>query len=120
MHFRSATNQNESVSGSLDRALRLQLIQFVCSFAWADLEVRDEERAFVANLVDRLALDPDERRQVQGWLERPPPPEAVDPMAIPASHRKLFLEAIEGVIAADGEIATEESEALALLQDLFS
>lgn len=105
---------------SLDRAQRLQLIQFVCSFAWADLEVRDEERSFVAHLVDRLALDSDERHQVRGWLEHPPPPDAVDPMEIPASRRKLFLEAIEGVIAADGEIAAEEREALALLQDLFS
>ena len=34
----------------LDARQRLQLIKFVCSFAWADLEVRPEERSFVARL----------------------------------------------------------------------
>lgn len=103
----------------LDRRQRLQLIKFVCSFAWADLEVRPEERAFVARLVERLELDPDERAAVRRWLERPPAPDTVDPMSIPEAQRRLFLEAIEGVIAADGEIAPEERESLALLRDLF-
>jgi len=103
----------------LDRRQRLQLIKFVCSFAWADLEVRPEERAFVARLVERLDLAPEERARVQRWLERPPAPDTVDPMSIPQAQRKLFLEAIEGVIAADGEIAPEERESLALLRDLF-
>ena len=55
--------------GQLDRAERLRLMKFVCSFAWADLEIRPEERAFVARLVRRLELDPDERRRVESWLE---------------------------------------------------
>jgi len=103
----------------LDARQRLQLIKFVCSFAWADLEVRDEERVFVARLVERLELDPAEKRRVRRWLERPPAPDTVDPMTIPAAHRKSFLEAIEGVIAADGEISAEERETLAVLQDLL-
>src|SRR5262245_6163987 len=104
----------------LDPSQRLQLIKFVCSFAWADLEVRPEERPFVARLVDRLELDANERRQVHGWLERPPPLDSVDPMTIPPMHRKSFLEAIAGVVAADGEISAEERESLAVLQDLLS
>lgn len=104
---------------SLDRRQRLQLIKFVCSFAWADLEVRPEERAFVARMVERLELDPEEKAKVRRWLERPPAPDAVDPMSIPQAHRKVFLEAIEGVIASDGEIAPEERDSLALLRDLF-
>lgn len=103
----------------LDRRQRLQLMKFVCSFAWADLEVRSEERAFIARMVDRLGLEADELARVRGWLERPPSPDAVDPMSIPDAHRKVFLEAIEGVIAADGEIAPEERESLAVLRDLF-
>jgi uncharacterized tellurite resistance protein B-like protein len=105
------------VLDDLDARQRLQLIKFVCSFAWADLEVRAEERSFVARLVDRLELDARERRQVKRWLDRPPLPESVDPMTIPPSHRKSFLEAIEGVVAADGEISTEERESLAVLRD---
>ena len=36
---------------------RLHLLRFVCSFAWADLEIADSEREFVTALVDRLDLD---------------------------------------------------------------
>ena len=104
----------------LDASQRLQLMKFVCSFAWADLEVRAEERSFVARLVERLDLDARERRQVHRWLERPPLPDSVDPMTIPPTHRKSFLAAIEGVVAADGEISTEERESLAVLQDLLA
>src|SRR5258705_14003053 len=92
----------------LDARQRLQLIKFVCSFAWADLEVRAEERMFVARLVERLDLDARERSEVNGWLERPPTPESVDPMTIPPSHRKSFLAAIEGVDAAASQISDPE------------
>lgn len=94
-------------------------MQFVCSFAWADLEVRREEREFVARMIERLDLDPEERQQVSHWLERPPPPDGLDPTTIPPSHRQAFLDAIEGVIASDGEIAPEERESLAVLHDLL-
>jgi uncharacterized tellurite resistance protein B-like protein len=113
-------DQNAGVLDDLDARQRLQLIKFVCSFAWADLEVRAEERSFVARLVERLQLDARERRQVQRWLERPPAPDSVDPMTIPPTHRKSFLEAIEGVVAADGEISAEERESLAVLRDLLA
>jgi len=103
----------------LDATQRLQLIQFLCSFAWADLEVRDEERAFVRQMVERLELGPEERLQAQGWLESPPPAESIDPTSVPAAHRKLFLEAVEQIVVADGEIAPEERESLELLRELF-
>ena len=103
----------------LDREDRLRLLQFVCSFAWADLEVRPEERAFVMRLVRRLGLDEREEKKVEGWLELPPPIESVDPMDIPAEHKKTFLAAIDGVIAADGEIQPEERESLRLLEQLL-
>ncbi len=104
----------------LDRGERLQLMKFVCSFAWADLEIRPEEREFVGRLIQRLKLDPDEARQVEGWLKLPPRPESVDPTRIPAEHRRLFLAEIEGVIEADGDVAEEELENLALVRDLLS
>ena len=103
----------------LDHSQRLRLLQFVCSFAWADLEVHPREREFVLRLVQRLELAPEEAKQVQEWLVLPPPLETVDPMQIPAAHRKLFLAAIDGVIAADGAIAPEERESLRLLEQLL-
>ena len=109
-----------NVWNQLDTASRLRLMKFVCSFAWADLQVNVAERAFVAQLIRRLSLDEEERKKVRGWLEIPPSPDSVDPGLIPPAHRKVFLEAIEGVIIADGEIAPEERENLQLLQELLA
>jgi uncharacterized tellurite resistance protein B-like protein len=103
----------------LDRGERLQLMKFVCSFAWADLEIQPEERIYVGRLIQRLELDEDEQRQVEGWLKLPPRPESVDPTQIPAEHRRLFVDAIRGIIEADGEVSTEERENLSLLEMLL-
>ncbi len=103
----------------LDRAERLRLMKFVCSFAWADLQIRPEEREFVARMIRRLGLDDAEARQVAGWLKLPPRPESVDPTQIPVEHRRLFVESIRGIIESDGEVAVEEQENLDLLQKLL-
>lgn len=99
---------------------RMRLMKFVCSFAWADLEIRPEERRFVGNLIDRLELDSEEQAKVRGWLEVPPTPEAIDPTLIPHEHRDIFLHEIEGVIFSDGEIADEERESYELLKALLN
>ena len=104
---------------SLDRNERLRLMKFVCSFAWADLEIREEEREFVASLIKRLEMDEDEARQVAGWLRLPPSPESIDPTLIPREHRRLFVDEIRGVIESDGEIAEKERENLELLNRLL-
>jgi uncharacterized tellurite resistance protein B-like protein len=103
----------------LDRRERMRLMKFVCSFAWADLEIQPEERAFVRDMVARLALDGDEGAQVRSWLELPPAPESVDPTLVPTAHRRVFIDAVKGVIAADGVIAPEEIENFRLFRDLL-
>ena len=103
----------------LDRRDRLRLVEFVCSFAWADLEVRPEERAFISGLIRRLDLGEAEDLQVQQWLDRPPRIDNLDPTSIPKEHRRLFLEAIEGLIASDGEIADEERDSFEIFQQLL-
>jgi uncharacterized tellurite resistance protein B-like protein len=102
----------------LERSDRLRLMKFVCSFAWADLEIRPEEREFIAGMVNRLTLDEEDREKVQGWLELPPSPESIDPTQVPIAHRKVFIDAIRGVISADGEVSPEELESFRLFQDL--
>jgi uncharacterized tellurite resistance protein B-like protein len=102
----------------LDRGERMRLMKFVCSFAWADLEIRPEERAFIREMVARLALDGEDGEEVRSWLDLPPEPESIDPTLVPATHRRVFIEAIKGVIAADGEIAPEEIENFRLFHDL--
>ena len=98
---------------------RMRLMRFVCSFAWADLEIQQEERAFVAKLVKQLELDDDEKQEVEAMLQRPPRPEDVDPATVPRQHREVFLDAVYAVIAADGTIAPEEHENYELLQALL-
>lgn len=100
----------------LSRDERLRLLRFVASFAWADLTVRDEERAFLARLMRRMALDAEDARAVAGWLAVPPSPDDVDPTEVPHAHRQLFGEAARAVVLADGEVAPEEREYLKLLE----
>src|SRR5512144_1070067 len=103
----------------LSRTDRLRLMKFICSFAWADLEVHEKERSFVKRMVKKLQLDEDDAAQVRGWLEVPPPPEDVDPTKIPLRHRELFLDAIRATIMADGVVAPEEQEAFSLMEQLI-
>lgn len=103
----------------LNRAERMQLMKFVCSFAWTDLEVGDEERAYIRRLMGRLHLDAEERRQVALWLEVPPSPDAVDPTDIPHEHKKLFLDTLRALASKDHDVSEEERVSLALLDQLI-
>lgn len=107
---------SQSKLSALSREERLRLLRFVASFAWADLTVRDEERAFVARLMRRMAVDAEDARAVAGWLAVPPSPDDVDPTEVPHVHRQLFGEAARAVVMADGEVAPEEREYLKLLE----
>lgn len=102
----------------LDREDRLRLMRFVCSFAWADLEVQDDEKQVVEKLIKTLDLEED-RAQIEGWLRSPPPPEDVDPTRVPRQHRELFLEAARAIFAADGVIDPKEQENFELLEQLM-
>ena len=94
-------------------------MKFVCSFAWADLEVQDEERDFVGKLVAALQLHPDEAGRVMEWLEVPPRPEDVDPQDVPLEHRQIFLDAVRAIVARDGVISPGEEESFDLLEQLL-
>ena len=105
---------------TLKKTERLRLIRFVCSFAWADLEVRPEERQFIEKIVKRLELSASERREVQEWLRVPPDPDSVDPTQIPQKHRKLFLQVVEELLTSDHELHQEELDHLFLFRKLLS
>lgn len=104
---------------TLSSSDRLLLLKFMCAFAWADLEVHAKEKKFVHRLVKELKLDPSEKKQVDGWLARPPRPEEVDPQSVPKKHRKLFLETARALIVADGQVDEAEAENFELLEDLL-
>jgi hypothetical protein len=101
----------------LSPADRMRLLKFVCSFAWTDLRISDEERAFVRDLVARLELDQAERIEVARWLNSPPTDDGIDPTTIPAEHRRLFVEAARGILEADG-VAVVEHEGFQLFEEL--
>ncbi len=102
----------------LDRRDRLRLVEFVCSFAWADFEIKPEERVFISRLIRKLDLDEEEDLKVQQWLDRPPRLDGLDPTVIPQAHRQLFVDAIEGLIAADGEVSDEERDSFEIFKQL--
>ena len=103
----------------LSKEDRLRLVRFVCSFAWADLEVQDAERGFVQRLFEQLELDESEQAQAQQWLKLPPPPEDVDPTDIPQEHRDLFLVQVTQMMTADGVVDPNEMETLTLFEQLL-
>lgn len=104
---------------SLDREDRLRLMRFICSFAWADLEIRPEEKDLIVRMVDRLDLDDEDREQVAEWLQVPPRPDDVDPADIPREHRRLFLDAARAMILSDGNVEDIEAENLIILEQLL-
>jgi uncharacterized membrane protein YebE (DUF533 family) len=104
---------------ALNREDRLQLMRFVCSFAWADLEVSDQEREFIVKMVIRLGLNEEEQDQVAQWLEVPPRADELDPADIPREHRKLFLDAAKAMILSDGTVEDAEAENLIILDQLL-
>lgn len=107
------------VGMQLDAEARMALLKFVCSFAWTDLRVQQQERDLVMRTVGRLGLDARQTRQVEEWLRTPPPPEEVDPTRIPKAHRELFLAAAEATVGADGRVVPAERDQLALFRDLL-
>jgi uncharacterized tellurite resistance protein B-like protein len=116
---RAALQHEDPMLDQLDRRDRLRLVQFVCSFAWADFEIQPEERVFISRLIRRLDLGEEEDLKIQQWLDRPPGLDDLDPTSIPVAHRRFFVEAIEGLISADGEIAEEERETFEIFKQLL-
>ena len=115
----SAGGDEDPMLYELERRDRLRLVEFVCSFAWADFEIRPEERVFIADLIRRLELSEEDNLQVQQWLDRPPGIDHLDPTSIPAEHRRIFVESIEGLVASDGEVSDEERESLEIFKQLL-
>ncbi len=97
---------------SLSTSERLLLLEFLCAYAWTDLEVSDKERAFVRRILSLAHLDADAERQVEEWLSVAPAPASVDPKRVPREHRHLFLDSIRALVYADGKVDPDERASL--------
>ncbi|MFO1076896.1 MAG: TerB family tellurite resistance protein [Planctomycetota bacterium] len=104
---------------NLDAKARMDLMKFVCSFAWTDLKVTQPERDLVMRIVGRLGLTNAEAERVKEWLRVPPPAEEIDPSRIPSEHKQLFLDAAEATVRADGRVVPAERDQLALFRELL-
>jgi uncharacterized membrane protein YebE (DUF533 family) len=51
---------------------KVRLIRFMCSFAWADLDVSDRERTMIRDLVRKLGLPEPAASEAESWLDHPP------------------------------------------------
>jgi len=98
---------------------RRRLFRFVCSFAWADLEVVDAERQLLQRLISKMDLQEEEASEIAQWLSRPPDPASIDPQDIPIEHRQLFLDTVTQMILADGRVEDGEAENLELLRQMI-
>ena len=104
---------------SMDREDRLRLMKFVCSFAWADLEIQKAERTFIKKTMKKLELDAEERAMVEEWMTVPPSADELDPAEIPPEHRQLFIDFAMATVAADGQVDEDEQFNLEIFQALL-
>ena len=93
---------------TLNNEDRMRLMQLLCAVAWVDGEVQEGERELVLRLADEMKLADGDLSQVQSWLAAPPTEGAPAPEKIPPEHRQLFNEHALELIAADGELKSEE------------
>ncbi len=96
----------------LTEAERLDLMRFMCSFAWADGEVQPQERKVLEQVLAGLDLGDDARAQASEWLSEPPDMDGFDFAAIDEDTRSLFIDEAFAVAAADGGLAPEELQHL--------
>ena len=96
----------------------MQVLRFAASFVWADLEVVDSERRFLADLAQELDVA-NARCAVAGLLARPPGPEEVDPAAVHPAIADIVRHTALRAIAADGRVDPREMEMFELLDDLL-
>jgi uncharacterized tellurite resistance protein B-like protein len=98
----------------LARDDRLLLLQLLCSFAWADLQVTDAERRFVRRIASRL--DASDAADVEQWLAVAPSPGSVDLSRVPQEHRRVFFEAVRALVYVDGKVDPDERASLEKLR----
>ena len=80
----------------LSKEDRLQLMKFVCSFAWADLRIEQAEREMVHKLVRKLKLGPDSIWLMHGKIAM-----NGSGLAVEQGCRSLGIEARDVLLAYD-------------------
>jgi uncharacterized membrane protein YebE (DUF533 family) len=92
----------------LTEAEQIELMRFLCSFAWADGEVHDTERTVLEQVLGGLTLSPEARADAQAWLSEPPDMEGFDFGAISPEKRSAFIDQAFAVAAAHDGLGAQE------------
>lgn len=91
----------------MDKPTQLLFCEIVAQLLIADAAVTDDEREFLARLMDRFALTDDERQAVINRVNiGEPVGERVDRLPLPA--RQALLVELEAAANVDGELAPGE------------
>jgi hypothetical protein len=114
--IQSPTSDGDIPAFTLPLADRERVLRFAASFVWADLEVADSERSFLALLARELGID---KAKADHLLELPPLPEDVDPGSIGRRMADTVRRVALQAIAIDGEVKEEEMSMFELLDDLL-
>lgn len=104
---------------SLSSEEKLQIMRFICAFAWADLKVVTAEKHFIEQFASVLELTESEKISVNSWVKHPPRPEEIDPFGIPHHLRETIISAAKAISMVDGDFDPKESELLNLLSNLI-
>ena len=99
---------------------KLQIMRFVCAFAWADLKIHEAERSLINRFMDALEVNEAGRQAIEDMMKRPPRPEDIDPYDLAPELRETVIQAAEAMTVTDGEISPREKELMSLLRDLYS
>lgn len=99
---------------------KLQIMRFVCAFAWADLKIHEAERALINRFIDALEINEEGKIAVEDMMKRPPRPEDIDPYDLAPELRETVIQAAEAMTVTDGEISPREKELMKLLRDLYT
>lgn len=94
---------------------RIKALRFAALFLWADLEIADDERAFLRSLARELDVDAD----VDALLTFPPVPEEIDPNGVDRRTADLVRQVALRAIASDGHVREEEMAMFEVLDDLL-
>ena len=106
----------DDVKGNFTSEEKIQIMQFICAFAWADFKVVAEERAMINRLSANLKLNEHELSEVKAMLTHPPHPDDIDPLSIPEHLKEYILSAVQAISIVDGDFDEKEAELL----DIFT
>ena len=97
----------------------MQLFHFMCTFAWADMEIQQEEREMIERLMISLNLSPSQFQTVLTWLDDVRSLPDIDPYEIHPDFREQIYQAAEAIVLSDGEVTFNEKDMLDLLRQVF-